>query len=144
MMVACRTRRDGPAESVPVYRRCKVAKFSLRRYEDQAKAGAALGIVACVSLLAQAFMVFRHVDTQQWVIAYGNPSRRYMVMITTAISLLIAVAALGLGLNSAGQRRNEKPMLSWVGFFIGAGVICLAIIFYMVFHLRSEFLGIGS
>jgi hypothetical protein len=120
-----------------------VAKFSLRRFEDQARASVALGIVACVSLIFQAGMVFRHIDWGQKVILYGSSSRRYLVMMTAALSILIGIAALGLGLNSAGQRRNEKPKLSWTGFFLGAGVICLAIIFYIAFHLRGEYIGIG-
>ena len=118
-----------------------MTKFSLRRFEDQAKASVVLGIVACVSLVAQATMVFRHIDTSQWVIIYGNMNRKYLVMITTAICLLIGVAALGLGFNSAGQRRNEKPQWSWTGFFLGAAVICFAVIFFVVFRTRSEFIG---
>jgi tellurite resistance protein TehA-like permease len=121
-----------------------VAKFSLRRFEDQAKASIVLGIVACVSLVVQAAMVFRHVDWSDVVIIYGNPSRRYLVLATTAISFLIGVSALGLGLNSAGQRRNEQPKLSWAGFFLGAGVICLTVIIFMLFYLRSEYIGLGK
>ena len=121
-----------------------MTKFSLRRFEDQAKASVVLGIVACVGLVVQAIMVFRHIDTNEWAIMYGNPTRKYLVMITTAISLLVGVAALGLGYNSAGQRRNEKPQLSWTGFFLGAGVICFAVIFFVVFRTRSEFMGLGK
>jgi hypothetical protein len=118
-----------------------VVKFSLRRFEDQAKASVVLGVVACVSVVVQVIMVFRHIDTAQWVIMYGSTSRKYLVMIMTVLSLLIGVAALGLGFNSAGQRRNEKPKLSWLGFFMGAGVICLAVIGFVVWRTRSEFMG---
>jgi hypothetical protein len=144
MMMGYRGRPGGPVFYVPVYRRCNVAKFSLRRFEDQARASVVLGIVACVSLLVQAAMVFRHIDWAQVVILYGSSSRRYLVLVMTAINLLIGLTALGLGLNSAGQRRNEKPKLSWAGFFIGAGVVCLTTIFFLTFYFRSEYIGIGK
>ncbi len=118
-----------------------MAKFSLRRFEDQARASVLLGIVACVNLVAQVIMVFRHIDTSAWVIMYGNTTRKYLVLLTTAACLLMGAAAVGLGYNSAGQRRNEKGQLSWLGFFMGAGVVCLAVICYFVFHTRSEFIG---
>ncbi len=120
-----------------------MAKFSLRRYEDQAKASLVFGIVGCLSLLAQILLVFRHVDTNTWSVMYGNMNRKYLILLATAVSLFLGAIALGLGFNSAGQRRNEKTKLSWLGFFLGAGAVCLAIIVACFFQFRSEYMGAG-
>ncbi len=121
-----------------------MARFSLRRYEDQAKASVVFGIAACASLLAQAALVFRHVDTNTWSVIYGSMNRRYLIFLATAVSLLLGAIALGLGFNSAGQRRNEKPQLSWLGFFLGAGTVCVAIVVACFFQFRSEYLGVAK
>ena len=118
-----------------------MVKFSLRRYESQALASVVLGIVSCVTLIAQALVVFRHMNFAEWTVLYGNPNRRYLIFCATAVTLLLGLSALGLGLNSAGQRRNERPQMSWVGFFLGVGVVCLATVFLYFFHTRSEFIG---
>lgn len=118
-----------------------MAKFSLRRYENQALASLVLGIVSCVTLITQAFLVFRHINISEWTVLYGNVNRRYMVLCTTAVTLLLGFSALGLGFNSAGQRRNERPRTSWVGFFLGVGVVCLAAVIMFFFQMRAEFIG---
>ncbi|HSW46608.1 MAG TPA: hypothetical protein VLM89_13675 [Phycisphaerae bacterium] len=119
-----------------------MAKFSLRRYEDQARASVVVGIAACLGLLAQAVLVFRHINLSEWTIMYGSPNRRTLVLAATAAVLGLGLAALGLGFNSAGQKRNDKPQFSWIGFFLGAGTICLTIIFMCLFHFRAEFIGV--
>ena len=118
-----------------------MAKFSLRRYESQALASVVLAIASCISLIGQALLVFRGINYSEWTILYGNPNRRYMVYCAAAVTLLLGFSALGLGFNSAGQRRNERPQMSWVGFFLGVGVVCLATVFLYFFHTRSEFIG---
>jgi hypothetical protein len=98
---------------------------------------------ACVSLLAMTVFVFaidkglRLLDRTQYVINYG-PVRKLLVFGTGACTLLLAIVGFGLGLNSAGQRRNDKPKLSWIGFFLGAGVLCLALILFIFFRVRGE------
>lgn len=118
-----------------------MAKFSLRRYESQALASVVLAIASCISLIGQAYLVFRDIDYSEWTILYGNPNRRYMVYCAAAVTLLLGFSALGLGFNSAGQRRNERPQMSWLGFFLGVGAVCLAIVFVFFFYSRAEFIG---
>jgi hypothetical protein len=120
-----------------------VAKFSLRRYEDQALFSVVLGIVACLSLITQALMTFRNVNWAEKVILYGNPTRKYLILLAALITLGLGLGAVGFGFNSAGQRRNDRPQFSWIGFFLGAGAICLTIVLVFIFQTRSEFLAIG-
>jgi hypothetical protein len=114
-----------------------VAKFSLRRYDTQAKVSIYIAIASVVTLLGQAFLVLQNISTQDAVIYYG-PTRRMAVLGATATTLFLAVLAFGFGFNSVGQRRNDKQALSWAGFFVGAGVFCLSIIVYYLFSSRGE------
>ena len=118
-----------------------MAKFSLRRYENQALASIVLGVAACISLTCEAILVLRYFDFSQKVVYYSNPSRRLLVFGAAAATLLLGFCALGLGFNSAGQRRNERPQMSWVGFFLGVGVVCIATVFAFFFHTRAEYIG---
>src|SRR5687767_966414 len=117
--------------------------FSLRRYDTQARVSVYVSLASVASLLAMTVFVFtidkgfRLIDKSQFVINYG-PTRRMLVLGTGACTILLAIIAFGLGLNSAGQRRNDKPTLSWIGFFIGAGVLCLAAILLFLFKTRGE------
>ena len=120
-----------------------MGKFSLRRYDTQAKVSVLISAVSFVSLLALTVFVFtidkgfRLIDKSQFVITYG-PTRKILVLASGACTLLLAVIGFGLGLNSAGQRRNDKPTLSWIGFFLGAGVLCLALVLLFLFKTRGE------
>jgi hypothetical protein len=120
-----------------------VGKFSLRRYDTQAKVSVLVSALSCVTLLALTVFVFtidkgfRLIDKSQFVITYG-PMRKLLVLGSGACTLLLAVIGFGLGLNSAGERRNDKPTLSWIGFFLGAGVLCLALILLFLFKTRGE------
>jgi len=117
------------------------AKFSLRRYETQARVSMFVGIASCLCLLALAVLVFHNADWSEWVIYYARPWRRQIVFLAGAVTLLAAVTALGFGFNSAGQRRNTRPRESWLGFFLGAGVVCLALVLLFIFHQRAIFVG---
>jgi hypothetical protein len=117
--------------------------FSLRRYDTQARVSVFVSLASLVSLLAMTVFVFtidkgfRLIDKSQFVINYG-PMRRMLVLATGACTVLLAIIGFGLGLNSAGERRNDKPTLSWIGFFLGAAVLCLAVILFLLFKTRGE------
>lgn len=118
-----------------------MAKFSLRRYETQAQFGAVLSVVGLVMLIPLAVLVFRNIDLEELAIYYGNPLRQILVLGFGGLAFSLGFAASGLGYNSAGQRRNEKPGLSWLSFFLGAVAMCLAIILVFIFRSRGEFIG---
>lgn len=114
-----------------------MAKFSLSRYDTQARVSLGLALFSVVCLLGLAVLIFQHLDLSQWVITYGR-FRRLVIMGATAGTILVAAIAFGMGLNSAGQRRNDKPLFSWLGFFISAGVICMSLILFFLFRTRGE------
>lgn len=118
-----------------------MAKFSLRRYDTQARMSVAVAIVSLVSLAATCGLIFRHVDFSQFLIIYGNNTRKLLIYSGGALTLLLAGIAFGFGINSAGQRRNDKQQLSWLGFFISAGVLTMTLIVLYTFHSRGQFVG---
>jgi hypothetical protein len=54
------------------------------------------------------------------------------------VTILLAVSGFGFGLNSAGQRRNDKPALSWISFFMGGTVLCLALVILFFFMRQGQ------
>lgn len=114
-----------------------MANFSLRRYDTQARFGLVLALLSAGSLVVLTFMVFRHFNTNDFTIIYG-PFRKLVVLISGLVTILLAAGGFGFGLNSAGQRRNDKPVLSWIGFFVGAAVFCLAVILLFFFMKQGQ------
>ncbi len=114
-----------------------MAKFSLRRYDNQARVSIVVSLASVVTLLGLVLVVFRNVDWSEQVIYYGK-NRKLAVYGATALTLLLSTIGFGMGLSSAGQRRNDKQQLSWIGFFVGAGVLCLALIVFFIFQKRGE------
>jgi len=117
-----------------------MAKFSLRRYETQARASVVIGLASVASLLVLIALFLRNIAWSETTIVYGNPAYRLTIYGAAFITMCLATFGFGFGFNSAGQRRNDKPQLSWTGFFISAAVLCLTIVLLFFFQTRSEVL----
>ena len=116
-----------------------MAKFSLRRYDTQARVSVIVSLASVVSLIAMVVMLIRNFVWSELVIFYGNPVYKMIVYGAAFATLVMSAFGFGFGFNSAGQRRNDKPRLSWIGFFIGAVAMCLTIVLLFLFRSRSEF-----
>ena len=117
-----------------------MANFSLRRYDTQARFGLLLSLLAALCMAVMAVGIFQHFNRSDWTPYYGQ-TRKLGVLASGMLSLLLAACGFGLGLNSAGQRRNDKPTLSWLGFFLGAGVLCLTVILLIFFLKQGQPMG---
>jgi hypothetical protein len=108
---------------------------SLRRYDVQASYGQALALFSVLPLLAGAFLAWRNYHGDVGQIIYE--SRLFLAAFAGSVLVSMAAAALGcvLGFNSAGQRRNDKPRRSWMGFFIGGGVLTFDVILLIAFMM---------
>jgi hypothetical protein len=115
-----------------------VAKFSLRRYDTQARVGVFFGILSLLSLLGFAGLILTsNMDWGEYSFSYG--ARRRLAMLgATAVTLGLGAAALGFGYNSAGQRRNDQQGLSWLAFFIGAGVMVICVVLFLFMRYRGD------
>lgn len=118
-----------------------MAKFSLRRYDNQAQVSVLLSLVSLLPLAAMTAIMVRLLmsrsDFTEFVFYYG-PRARMAVLFCGLASMFLATCGFGFGLNSAGQRRNEKQQLSWIGFFTGALVLALTFVMVFIFMRRGE------
>jgi hypothetical protein len=119
-----------------------VARRSLRRYDTQAKWSLWISLLSVVTLIMLAGLEARNFNTQLKVITYGKQSPYQMAVLgCVAVTMLLSAVGLLLGINSAGQRRNDLQRRSWAGFFIGTGVLSLAIILFVAFWTMKLALG---
>ena len=112
----------------------------LRRYDVQASYAYVLALCSVVPFLGAAGLVFRNYHSDLGQIVYGS---RGFFLPAFFVCLLLSIApsalAFGLGWSSAGRRRNDKPMRSWIGFFVGSGVLTFDLILAIAFlMLRLE------
>lgn len=113
-------------------------RLSLRRYDHQAILSVTISALSFLPLLALVWLVLRNMHWDELIIYYASMSYRLSVLGSVAIALLMGTIGLGLGLNSVGQRRNDRQQLSWIGFFLGALIICLTLVLFVLFWMRSE------
>jgi hypothetical protein len=110
----------------------------MRRPETQARLSIALALASIAPVLLQAYFVLsRLFDTREYMIYHGSRFK-FVVFGCGMAALGLAVIGFGFGYASAGQRRNEKQKLSWLGFFIAAGVMTVAVLLLCVFYFRGE------
>jgi hypothetical protein len=119
-------------------------------YEKQARFSVILGAIGAASTLAAAFFMLQAFRPAELQIVY-DPTTLRMPAIggSLAVGLIGGGAAFLLGLQSAGQKTNKRNQLSWTGFFLGAGVITLAlccgvVFFFWRFPFHPTNLGAGG
>lgn len=118
-----------------------MARGTLRRFDTQARASWLISLAAVAGVILLALLAWRNLDTEMREIRY-SPETLYrpLYLGVCAVTMLLGVTASVLGLNSAGQRRNELQTRSWLGFFVGAAALSLAIIlFWTFFQLQQPF-----
>jgi hypothetical protein len=107
----------------------------MRRYDVQAKWSVILSFAAVFPLMAVVTVLILRYRPDMKAIVFGNPLYQPGVMVSTAAAIGLACLGIILGINSAGQRRNEHQRRSWTGFFIGVLVLSLAIIAFAGFWM---------
>jgi len=116
-----------------------VPGLNLRKVDNQATTSAVLSLSSVFFVIGLAVLVFRHVDWETLSIFYkGGTLRMPAIGICGLLALGLSVLGFGFGISSAGERRNQKNHLSWLGFFIGAFVICVTLILLATFFFWKE------
>lgn len=113
-----------------------VAKSSIRNFDVQAKWSLVFSVASALCCLVFLALLLRNYqgDIRQ-IIYRADGKYQPMVMAAAALTMLLSAVGLAFGFNSAGQRRNDKQMFSWLGFFGGAGVLALAVVLCAAFVL---------
>ncbi|MGD2107994.1 MAG: hypothetical protein PVI86_01255 [Phycisphaerae bacterium] len=108
----------------------------LRRYDIQARYAGVLSVLSLLPVAGAAVLAYRNYDHELGQIIYGSGGR-FLPLFLGCVAVSLAPGAIGffLGWSSAGQRRNEKPAWSWVGFFIGGLVLTLDLILLIAFWM---------
>ena len=112
---------------------------SLRRYDVQARVGLWTSLAAVLPFLAAALQSYLRYDHQLRAIQYGQQGKfKIAFLLCVGLAMMLSVLGLGLGYNSAGQRRNKEQRRSWLGFFIGTTVLSFSVILFFAF-LKLKF-----
>lgn len=126
----------------PVCRRSSVvAKFSLRRPDTQATVSLILSISSMFFVAGLAVLVLQNYKGKaaDHIIWYSQKSLRLpAILVCTAIAMLLGSIGLAMGFGSADARRNDRAKQSWIGFFIGALAVTLAIVFFAFFWILKQ------
>jgi asparagine N-glycosylation enzyme membrane subunit Stt3 len=113
-----------------------VAKKSQFTYENQAKLSVGLGGLGGLAILGVLALIAKNFHRELPAIIY-NPEGKWILVFGLGMlgALVTSAAGLLVGLNSAGQKRNTQTRLSWIGFFVNAGLLTLALIAGLAFYL---------
>lgn len=113
--------------------------LNLRRVDVQAKVAFFAAILSIMVTLALAYFVLKGLHWETKIIPYSSKSNRMLgVLGTGGLSLVIGAIGFWFGLTSAGQRRNEQQVLSWLGFFLSAMTITASAVLLTTFMLWRE------
>lgn len=106
----------------------------LRRYDVQASYACALALISVVPFIVAAALAYRNYHHPLGQMIYGSKGF-FLPLFAGSLMASIVPGTLGmiLGWNSAGQRRNDKPARSWLGFFVGGTVTTLDLILVIAF-----------
>jgi len=106
----------------------------LRRYDVQSGYAWALSLVSVVPCVAALAIELRNYEHELGQIIYGSGGNFQLVFLgCLAASIVPGAIGFLLGWNSAGQRRNDRPTRSWIGFFVGGGVLTIDLIMLIAF-----------
>ncbi len=109
---------------------------NLRRFDVQARYAAMMSIASVIPLMAAIYLIWRNYNHQLGQIVYGAKGT-YIVMLLACVgaSSLPGLIGFVLGWSSSGQRRNDQPTKSWIGFILGAGVLTANFIILLAFWM---------
>ena len=108
----------------------------LRRFDVQANYACVLSLLSVVPSAGAAVLITRNWHWNLRQIIY-NPESMYALALFACLLSSMALAMLGffLGWNSAGQRRNDRPARSWIGFFLGGTILTLDAVMFVAFMM---------
>jgi len=111
-----------------------VAKKSQFTYENQAKLSVGLAGVGALAVVAPLVLIGVNFRSAMAAGVYSPEGKWILAFVAALLGAMLATGVgLIIGFNSAGQKRNTKPRLSWIGFFVNAAVLTLALVAALAF-----------
>ena len=113
-----------------------MALGSLRRFDVQARYALILSLASVLPFVAAASQAVTRYNSDLGRIHYGGKGQFAMgFLLCVGVSALFGLVGCLLGWNSAGQRRNDRQSASWIGFFVGGGVVTFDLILLIAFFM---------
>lgn len=99
--------------------------------------------LAAFAAMAALYCVLKGFDWQVFMLTYNRKGPR-LIFLGASLFVCLAAGVIGffVGFNSAGQRRNKKSRLSWIGFFANAALIAVALMVAIFFVLTRNAISI--
>lgn len=110
--------------------------FNLKTYEGQAKASVILAVISLLCSITAAVGILQRFSFEQFEIILKS-KRFAMIMAVIGVAVIAGAIGFFMGLSGAGEKRNKASQLSWMGFFLNAGVITLALSLLAFFYLTK-------
>lgn len=108
-------------------------------YETQGAVSIALALLAGVAALTAIALLARNYRPDAGYTLYSPRSMWFpMVMASLLGGIALSAAGLGLGLNSAGQKRNTQSGRAWIGFFLSAATLAVLLIEGLFFFFTRQ------
>jgi hypothetical protein len=112
---------------------------NLKTAEDKARLSIIVAIVGLVFAIGAALVLLRNFRSDQFIVLYNAQTMWLPAFAGTALlGLGASAAAFFLGLNSAAARRNQQVGKSWLGFFLGAGGVTVAMSVLVFFYFTRS------
>lgn len=114
----------------------------LNQHEKFARYSVMLAVVGGLAALAAVYGVFSAFRPQNFEVIYSPRSLRFPAILGSIfIAGAAGTAGFFLALSSAGQKRNKLVRMSWLGFFLNAGIVTVALCVFVFFWLAKESVG---
>lgn len=114
-------------------------RLDLHNYETQATLSVLMAVLAALAAGGAAAVIAMKFDWQDFILVYNRDG---LLLLALGGALFVALAAsvtgFCVGLNSAGQRRNARSRMSWMGFFVNAALIALTLMIAFLFLFTRQ------
>lgn len=108
----------------------------INAYLLQARVSIGLAVVGAVCCVALVYGIVDAYDPDMGVIYRQGGSRWYAILVSTFVGFAATAVGFAISLNSAERKTNPNPRLSWVGFFMNAGVLTLTLCAFLFFFFN--------
>ncbi len=108
-------------------------------YERQGVLSIAAALLAGLAAIVAIGLLARNYRADAGATIYGAGSVWFMAFAGSVLGgLALSAVGFGLGLNSAGQKRNTQSGRSWLGFFLSAAAFTATALAGLFFYFTRQ------